>query len=269
MASPMVVSDDGGAGERADQPTPPRRNEARNEENDTDSAELAKKETKSADASTKVHIQDFASDESLPPPLPLRPGGLQNLGSSLKVPKASRPRLQSSATTALSLADIQTQLYQDGSRETFVAQAEQASSDRSLRDLGSLGRLKGQSVSEVDSTSIRSYVPTPERRGDAESILGDILDEPTESTAWRLLGTPAMDSNIFEFTDFEDDESISEFEHEFDELEELDVDAANEGQSSQFWDKHFTEVWLREASEPMAIKEQTFPHSFFGWKANL
>ena len=201
-----------------------------------------------AHAPQRVEVQDFASDEEVRPPLPPRPSfhkppqsTLHSLGSGLKLQKSSRPQLQATATTALSLTDIHTQSFQDGSRETFAEQAEPASSGRFLKGPGSIRRSKGHNGSDTaDSGSVRSYAPTLEAGGDIESLLGEVLGASPETPAWRLPGTYVEDSDIFGSLDYEDDDSISGFDNEFDELDELSTNADNEGEHYRTIALHIT-----------------------------
>ena len=188
----------------------------------------------STNALPRVEVQDIVVDEGPPPPLPPRPNSrershhiLYNPESSSKPRNPSRPQLQSSATTALSLTDIHIQTFQDGSRETFDAQAEPTASGRLLKGFDSIRRLKGHSANEADCVSVRSYAPTLEAGGDMESLLGEVLATSPGTRARTPLGTHA---EVFGTLDYEDDENISHFEDEFDELEELSVDADNEGE---------------------------------------
>ena len=123
-------------------------------------------------------------DEDFRPPLPPRPSNLAtDLGLLRESRKESRnsmhqhsaslrPKLQSSATTALSRTDIHTQSFQDGSRETFTASAESTPSTKPSQVFGSIRRIKGFSSSEGgDTASVRSYAPTLEAGGDNESLV--------------------------------------------------------------------------------------------------
>lgn len=185
----------------------------------------------------RIEVQDFVDDEEVRPPLPPRPS-LHNpphnimhgteTGSKLRKP--SRPQLQASATTALSLTDIHTQSYQDGSRETFAAQAEPSTSGRFLRGFGNIRHLQGHSTSEADSASVKSYAPTLETGGDVESLLGEVLGASPGMPAWGSSGTHDEGPDLFEALEYEDEGGLSHFDKEFDELEELSVDAGDEGE---------------------------------------
>lgn len=180
-----------------------------------------------------IDSHSTVTDEGPRPPLPPRPGNrdfLQPGGSLQRPTRQSRPSLQSSATTALSLADIHTQSYQDGSRETFASSVESTPSGKSVSKFGSIRRFQGRNSSEADdSASIRSYAPTLEVGGDVESLLGDILGSSQQSPGWKLIGSRVERPDPFDSASYEDDTSITEFESEFDELDSLDSEGKNEG----------------------------------------
>lgn len=183
----------------------------------------------------EVDFQSTISDEGPPPPLPPRPGNLDLLhpGGSLQRPaRQSRPNLQSTATTALSLTDIHTQSYEDGSRETFAASAESNSSGKSIGGFGSIRRSKGRNCSEGDdSTSVRTYAPTLGADGDVESLLGEILAPYQQSPAWKLLRSQTERPDQFDPLSCENSASTTNFDLEFDEVGELDPAGINEGKS--------------------------------------
>lgn len=181
---------------------------------------------------------ETVSDSNLPPPIPPRPVNLSLLGesgnspkASLQVPKRSvRPVLPSQATTALSLTDVNTQLYPDGSRETYANSTNSTRSGKSSRLPTPTGRTKAQNWSEVDdSASVRSFAPTLGIGDDAESMLGDVLGVGKQSPAWRLLSAQYEEANPFDSIPFEDDEPTADFSHEFDEISEIDSAGDNEG----------------------------------------
>lgn len=184
---------------------------------------------------SEVDFQTTVSDEGPPPPLPPRPGNRDLLlpGGSLQRPvRQSRPSLQSAATTALSLTDIHTQSYQDGSRETFAASTESNSSSKSIGGFGSLRRFKSRNCSEGDdSTSVKTYVPTLGADGDMESLLGEVLGPSQQSPAWKLFRSQAERPDPFDSLSFENDAGFRDFDLEFDEVDELDPEGKNEGMS--------------------------------------
>ena len=187
-----------------------------------------------------VDFQNTVTDEGPRPPLPPRPGnrGLFLPGGSLQRPiKQSRPNLQSSATTALSLADIHTQSYQDGSRETFAGSVESSPPAKSIGGFGSIRKFKGRNGSEGDdSASVRSYAPTLEVGGDVESLLGDILGSSQQSPGWRLPSSRVERPDPFDTVSYEEDTATTEFASEFDELGGLDSEGKNEGRSQSITD---------------------------------
>ena len=89
-------------------------------------------ESRPSDAISREDLNEAQeSDNEEQPPLPPRPP-ISDLSSTkpllptstLEVPKASlKPHARPVATTALSLTDIQTQSFTDGSRETYAAQS--------------------------------------------------------------------------------------------------------------------------------------------------
>ncbi len=175
------------------------------------------------------------------PPLPPRPGNLdilqegnQSTGGTPQRPKQSaRPNLQSTATTALSRTDIHTQSYPDGSRETYAASAETTPPSKPAGVFGSIKRFKGLSGSEGgDSASVKSYAPTLEAGGDAESLLGDVLGASQEIPAWKLLSTQYEAPDPFDSLMFEDNEATVDFYREFDELRGGESGEHNEGSIS-------------------------------------
>ncbi len=182
--------------------------------------------------------QSSETEQDYRPPLPPRPTNVNLLregsyspGSSLqRSGKISRPHLQSTATTALSRTDIHIQSYQDGSRETFVASAQTTPPSKATAAFGSIRRIKGLSDSEGgDSASVRSYAPTLETGGDAESLLGEVLGATQDSPAWRLHTTQSEAPDLFDSISYEDDEATADFYREFDEIGAIAADGENEG----------------------------------------
>lgn len=170
-------------------------------------------------------------DRERRPPLPPRPntigllGGSNALSKTLQIPRRpSRPQLQSTATTALQLTDIQTYSKSDGSRATYAQSAISTPSRRSSRYNSPAGhpRKSYNGSEENDSTSIRSFAPAV-GLGDVEAILGEVL-------------SPEEHGLMYNFWDGEgraaepiDHEATSDFSTEFDELEDIDADGSNEG----------------------------------------
>lgn len=190
------------------------------------------------------------SEEGIQPPLPPRPGTLQNqaqrsTSTANPTTKPLRPALPSSTTTAVSLTDIQTHAYQDGSRDNFASSARSPSSSGKVQTgFGSLRRLKTPNASSgADSSSIRSIAPTIGTSGDTESLLGVVLGGPNAQVDLPDIG----DANEVQ------DEGVNEdFALEFDELGDLDPDSSNEEALMNAWKakkKHF--LILSSAGKPI------------------
>ena len=181
-----------------------------------------------AESSATSHVPSAVHQDEPRPPLPPGPGNLGLLregnyspGSSLqRSKKSARPQLQSTATTALSRTDINTQSFQDGSRETYAASAETTPPSKPAGVFGSIRRFKGLGGSETgDSASVKSYAPTLEAGGDVESLLGEVLGASQGSPAWKLLSTQYEAPDPFDSVTYEDDEATVEFYRELDEID--------------------------------------------------
>lgn len=183
--------------------------------------------------------QSIASTESERPPLPPRPKTLhlleinnQSLNNTPHVEKKSlRPQLQSYATTAVSRTDIQTQLFPDGSRETYANSARSTPSGKSFRlDTPTSTNAQGRNGSDMDdSVSVQSYAPTVGAGEYAESLLGDVFGSGQQSSAWRLLHTQIDRVNTFDVIPYDGAEPTADFSREFDELDDVAPDGRNEG----------------------------------------
>lgn len=215
------------------------------------------------------------------PPLPPRPGTLDMLkegnhgtgGTPQRAKQSARPNLQSTATTALSRTDVNTQAYSDGSRETYAASAETTPPSKPVGVFGSIKRFKGISGSEGgDSASVKSYVPTLEAGGDAESLLGEVLGASQETPAWKLLSTQYEAPDPFDSLMFENNEATVDFYREFDEIRGGEFGEQNEGSISSILKLSGQGVLirsLRATASPMAIEAKTFFDSFIRWKTDL
>lgn len=176
-----------------------------------------------------VEFRSSALDEGSPPSLPPRPGNLRLLRPGSSHRRQSRPNLQASATTALSLTDIHTQIYQDGFRENYAAPTESTSSPKSVRAYGSIRNVNWRNGSENDdSNSVRSYAPTSDVGGDVESLVGDIAVSSQRSTAWKLLSSQVDRSDLFDSMSIGGD-TVADFDLEFEEIGELDPEGSNAG----------------------------------------
>jgi hypothetical protein len=176
------------------------------------------------------------SREGTPPPLPPRPtllqtpnqrphtsaGQLRPPRSSSRSRSASRPRLQSKATTAVSLAGVHSQSH--GGEESYPA----TPTSRQISFAGlRIGHSRHGSDAE-DTASIMSYAPTLEAGVEVESMMGDVLQD-RNTPGWTPI-TPRKD--LSEESLFPPDPDFEEaFEHEFDELDDITSDGLNEGES--------------------------------------
>ncbi len=176
-------------------------------------------------------LDDDGENEKRPalPPRPIalqppaRPSSPQSPVS--RTTSTRGPQFQSQPTTALSSIDIQTLSFPDGSRGTFPTTSGQlnAASASGTRKLS-------QKSSEIDEgASLTSYAPSQREGGDLESLLGNGFN--TQSPAWKLLNSQTDSGNPFENIEFEEDDRLSTFEHEFDEVAEVNSKEGNEGSS--------------------------------------
>lgn len=179
--------------------------------------------------------------ETARPPLPPRPKtvGAQDeeatspTGSPRLARLGSKQNLQSSATTALSLADISTQIFPDGSRETHSSTPDKASNLQDVMPKASISRMTSRRGSESGETaSIRSYIPNAVAAGDLESIFGDFPGR----AGWNSAVTDNFDS--FDLAEFQDEDTDFDFSDEFEPIGQLDTDGYNEGMLSVQFPTH-------------------------------
>lgn len=184
----------------------------------------------------KLSGGDDASNEEQPPPLPPRPttlGSHQSVSNVVPAgfpsPQASvRPRLQATATTALSRTNIHTQSYQDGSQETYAASKQASPPSKSWGGWGSIQRLKIQDGDE--SASIRSFAPTLGTGADVESLLGG-FSGPEHTSGWDIFNGQLEDAALQQLDNSADEEVLHNFDQEFDEIGASDAGDVDEGQS--------------------------------------
>ena len=192
-----------------------------------------------ADGSSEVN-----SDEETRPPLPPRPSNLtivrdtqsKNIGLTPNKTVSGRPSLQSTATTAISRTDIQTQSFQDGSQETYASTAKPMPAQKSLSPFGSSRRSKNVSGAQTAETaSVASFTPTVGKGGESESLLGDVFGIAQDLPTWQLLGAddsyPEHPSESYEL---EDIEIGPDFYREFDAVESLAESPQTEGIQDSF-----------------------------------
>ena len=233
-----------------------------------------KRVTSTTPSTARSVSQSTLTDEGPPPPLPPRPVNLDLLGerpitpgdSLQKFKSSARPSLQATATTGLSLTDVHTQSYPDGSRET----SESTSSRRSPKDFGSIRRFKNWYGSEGDeSASLRSYAPTLEAGGDVESLLGEVLGASSTSPAWGLLSNQPERLDPFETINFEDNVLTADFNREFDEIGEIDLEGNNEGNELLDLTMFGVDRANRRPSGTLEVKAKALPHTLFCWQTYL
>ena len=171
------------------------------------------------------------------PPLPPRPSTSIDLvtrpsrsrSSTLQLPRrTSRAQLAAGATTALSLADVQSHAYSGGTRETYSHSVRSTPSRKSLRTASPTGNQRSYQGSDADdSTSILSSVPRGGIGIDAESILGDVLVVDQAPTSGGFDG-PSQNV-LMGMVPYDMSEPTADFSREFDELGEMEADGSNEG----------------------------------------
>jgi hypothetical protein len=225
------MASEGGNGSVQDTPTPNTKAKDTMKATDDQAAEGSKSQEESKTSNTSAP----ESREGTPPPLPPRPSLLQTpnqrprtSAGQLTLPRsssqqrsASRPPLQSQATTAVSLADVHSQSH--GGEESYPPTP-------TSRHIGFAGLRLGSSrrgSDGEDTASVMSFAPTLEAGLEVESMMGDVLQD--RNTPGRMPITPRKDfseGSLFPLDpDFED-----AFEHEFDELDDVTSDGLNEGE---------------------------------------
>jgi hypothetical protein len=188
------------------------------------------------------------SRESTPPPLPPRPTNHDLLDDrpttagmgSLKLPKrTSRPQLQSHATTALSLTDIQMQSRGDNTSANSSPTKREPSQKRSF---SRFGRYKNNSETD-DSGSIQSYAPTLDVPYDNVSMLGD---EP--SPAWKALNSQMSPIDALELDETFEDALSERITFEFDDLDAREANGSNESVLLDQWRTKLKHFFILSAS---------------------
>lgn len=167
------------------------------------------------------------SRESTPPPLPPRPANLQKSGSFIGLRTPTRPQLQSKATTALYLKDVESQVHSASPSRLYPSSAHRTASRQ--RSFTNFGRYVSRNGSDVeDNASVKSYAPTLELNGDLESLLGEATAEH-QSPAWKADTEHWETLKMFQALLPEDVEFERSFTREFEDIDELDSDGSNEG----------------------------------------
>jgi len=194
------------------------------------------------------HIDMQVSRESTPPPLPPRPANHDLLDGrpttadmgSLQLPKrTSRPQLQSHATTALSLTDVQIQSRGDNASAQSSPTSREPSQKRSL---SRFGRFKNNSETD-DSASIQSYAPTLDVPYDNVSMLGD---EP--SPAWKALNSQMGAVDALQLDEEFQDALSERIAFEFDDLEARAANGSNDSVLLDQWRSKLKHFFILSAS---------------------
>ena len=104
-----------------------------------------------------------------------------------------------------------------------------------MKQRGLLGlNVASNNTSDIDdNASVRSYMPR-DGMGDTESILGEVMGQQeksaTERTLLRSLGHKFVDSEAQSMFPV-DAQFDAAFNREFDEIEDMNADGSNEGQT--------------------------------------
>ena len=224
------------------------------------------------DASQRGQEEGNGAGQEERPPLPPRSSLLQTSLVRPASPTTKRPTLQANATTAVSSVDIQTLSFPDGSRGTFSTSAPQAVSETRSGTSGGRSTPKklsrsGSEFGGDDSASFMSYGPTLRANGDLASLLDE--DPNSKSPAWRLLNSQAETGDPFMSVDYED-VSLVNFGHEFNEIDAVDSQAGNEGQSAiALLGPSSLTQFRRGDSCPVESKVQALSDSVLCWQADL
>jgi hypothetical protein len=180
----------------------------------------------------------------LTPPLPPRPA--TNLlddrpsAGSLRLPKRiSRPQLQSQATTALSLADVQIHTRGDITSLTSSPASRAVSRRQSLSRLGRGLTRNGTD----DSISIRSSAPTLDVPYDKVSLLGDEV-----SLAWKALSVQFEQEDPIDVDALDPDPVDEQITHEFDAIESREADGLNDSAVLEQWRAKLKQFFILSAS---------------------
>lgn len=216
--------------------------------------------TNRRDVAQSVQVPDAGameqSQELTPPPLPPRPNlSLLNERSptagpgSLRLAKrGSRPHLQSQATTALSLAGVRTHSRAEVASIASSPASRAASRKPSFTHLDRfVGGANTSSSDNDDTASLRSYAPTLDARLDSESILGDVATGEA-SPAWRALSAQIERDDPFKVLDPDDALFSLQIQHEFDEIDAIDADGANEEALLGSWKAKLKHFFILSAS---------------------
>ena len=193
---------------------------------------------------TAQDVFEHSNDETVAPPLPPRPGLIERLDTSgagsLRLSKrGSRPKLQSRPTTAVSLADVHTQIRRDPNTLQSSPASRTVSRTHSFTNIK---RYVSNTNSDVDdSASLKSFAPTLDARVEGESALGELIGDEA-SPAWKALNAQVDRRNVFNSVLAEDDLLSVQIQHEFNDVQSANADGSNEEALLESWRaklKHF------------------------------
>ena len=187
------------------------------------------------------------SPEGERPPLPPRPSNLTAFRNTPSSPESqgNRPSLLSRATTALSLTDVNTQAYHDGSRGLRTSTINRKASAHSVQSRQSAAQFGSRRTSDA---SIMSYVPI----NDTSQEVGSLFGEAVNSLSWKeeLESKDIFTATGTETKEYED--ADIDFADELRSIGEVSADRANEEEVLQLWRskrKHF--IILSAAGKPI------------------
>jgi hypothetical protein len=215
-------------------------------------------ETGSMIESGKGQGQGDRKENGEPPALPPR----LDVATSTRTDAihTKRPAVRSRTTTALSAIDVQTVTFPDGTRETFSSAEQQVNRSADI-DV----QKPSQASSEIgDDASLTSSRPDS-RRADLESLMGS--SSISHTPAWKLLSSQTDTGAPLDDTSFDEDDGLSTFEHEFDEVPDIDSKGGNEEQCLFQWKsklKHY--LVLSSAGKPVYSRhgDQNLINSYIG-----
>ncbi|EEH19349.1 hypothetical protein PABG_01668 [Paracoccidioides brasiliensis Pb03] len=203
-------------------------------------------------ASETASFRSEGESPGVPPVLPPRPGLDEQEGATdatSKIKPTSRHSLQSKPTTALSLTDVNTHTLPDGSKDLYSSTAVKTIPGKAIGHRTSVSQLRSRRGSDAgDSISVRSFVPGGETPDDI-SLFGDFPIVGGDEISWVHSGERAVKRALL---DSDDDEVDSEFEHEFDAIDQVEPDGGNSAQVVEAWKrkkKHF--FILSQAGKPI------------------
>ncbi|KAK8048889.1 hypothetical protein PG994_010619 [Apiospora phragmitis] len=200
------------------------------------------------------HAND--GDDTPPPPLPPRPvPGPQPSHESHIAAAPERPHFTSKPTTAVSSMSIQTLSFPDGTRGTFTSGGDDPSTKGSENVMipGDLASTRGTAATPDDlddNMSVATFAPTLRAPGDLASLLGG--GPSKRSRAWQLLRSQSATVQPFETMRLKEDETLSEFPKEFDDIpDELEKDWSDWDRLAQWKSKLKHYMILSSAGKPI------------------